>query len=180
MATVVGVVCSAGGGVVLAGDRRQTKDGTVVSDSVRRVFDYDFAGCAVVGNPGSIEEFDRQFDAELRTYRTERDEPMSSSRLARTASEIATEAGVDALVAGRDEDGSVVLYEVGTDGRTVETETAALGSGSPVAFGRLENGEMPDDLDAAETLVRETLRAVAERTTDTGSDIDVFRLERTE
>ncbi|GAA0234938.1 20S proteasome subunit A/B [Haladaptatus pallidirubidus] len=177
MATVVGVVCPEG--VVLAGDRRQTAGGTVTSDSVQRVFDYDFAGCAVVGDPGSIGKFDRTFDAELRTYQTEREEPVSSTRLARTAGEIAEETGVDALVAGRDEDGSVVLHEVGNDGRTVETEVAALGSGSPVAFGRLEGGKTADDLDAAEALVRDTLRAVAERTTDAGTDIDVFRLERT-
>ncbi|WP_435157591.1 20S proteasome subunit A/B [Haladaptatus sp. DFWS20] len=177
MATVLGAICLEG--AVLAADRRETDGDTVTSDAVQRLFDYDFAGCAAVGDPGSVEEFDRRLDAELRTYRTDHDEQMSTTRLARTASEIAEETGVDALVAVRDGDGSVSLHEVGSDGRTLETETAALGSGAPVAFGLLDEAETDDDLDAVETLVRDTFHAVAERTTDTGTGIDVFRLERT-
>lgn len=178
MATALGAVCPEG--AVLAADRRETDGETVTSDAVQRVFDHDFAGCAVVGDPGSIGEFDRRLDAELRTYRTDHDEQMSATRLARTASEIAEETGVDALVTIRDGDGSVSLHEVGSDGRTLETDTAALGSGAPVAFGLLDEAETDDDLTTVETLVRDTLHAVAERTTDTGTDIDVFRLEGTD
>ncbi len=175
MATVVGV--AAPEVVVLAGDRRRTNDETVTSESVRRVFDYEFAGVAVVGEAGSIAEFDRRFESELQAYRTARDEPMSIDRLARTASEVAKETGVDALVAGRGEDGAVSLREVGSDGRSLETDVAALGSGAPVAFGLLEEGEREDEPDAVETFVRNTLRTVAKRVSDTGTDIDVFRLE---
>ncbi|WP_266079956.1 Ntn hydrolase family protein [Haladaptatus caseinilyticus] len=177
MATVLGIVRP--DGAVLAGDRRQTDSNTVTSEVVQRVFDYDFAGCAVVGEVGSIDEFDRRFGSELRTYRTEHGERMSPVRVARTASEIAEETGIDALVAVQDGDGLVSLHEVGSDGRTLETETAALGSGSPVAFGLLDEAETDDNLDATEALVRRTLHAVAERTTDTGTDIDVLRIERT-
>ncbi|WP_458188458.1 20S proteasome subunit A/B [Haladaptatus sp. NG-WS-4] len=174
MATVIGITCP--DGVVLAGDRRQTTDGSVVSETVQRVFDYDFTGAAVVGEVGSIQEFDRRFESELRAYRDENDAIPTLDRVVRTASEIATTVEVDALVVARDQDGTARLREVGRDGRELSAEIAALGSGSPVAFGRLEGMETNRDIDAVETLARETLQAVAERAVDTGSDVDVFRL----
>ncbi|WP_227377406.1 20S proteasome subunit A/B [Haladaptatus halobius] len=176
MATVLGV--AGPDGAVLAGDRRETSRGSVESETVRRVFDYDFAGAAVVGEVGAIQEFDRRFGAELRTYRVETDEPMALDRVARTASEIAEAVGVDTLVVARDPEGTVPLREVGSDGRVLSTDTAALGSGASVAFGRLEDADTDEELDAVEELVRETLRVVAQRNSDTGTDVDVFRLER--
>ncbi|WP_458209301.1 20S proteasome subunit A/B [Haladaptatus sp. NG-SE-30] len=175
MATILGVACP--DGAVLAGDRRETKGGSITSESVQRVFDYDDAGAGVVGDVGAIQEFDRRFESELRTYRDEEDEPMSLDRVARTASEITEDVGVDALVVATDSDGTVGLREVGSDGRVLSTETAALGSGAPIAFGRLEEADTNRELDAVERLARETLAVVAERTPDTGSDLDVLRFE---
>ncbi|WP_227356689.1 20S proteasome subunit A/B [Haladaptatus salinisoli] len=176
MATVLGIATPEG--AVLAGDRRETSGGSVESEAVRRVFDYDFAGAAVVGEVGGIQEFDRRFEAELRSHRVETDERMTVDRVARTASDIVEAVGVDALVVARDSEGEIHLREIGSDGRVLSTDAAALGSGASIAFGRLEGADTDEGLDAVEELARETLRVVAQRNPDTGTDIDAFRLER--
>lgn len=178
MATVLGIRCD--DGAVLAGDRRATVGGTVRSDAVRRVFDYDDAAAAVVGDVGAIEEFDRRFDSELRGDRLERDEPIHIDRIARTAADLAGEIDVDGLVAGTDSDGNAALREIGSDGLVLASDATALGSGASVAYGRLEDADAEASLDDTETLAREALSVVAERDPDTGSDIDVLRFEGTD
>jgi proteasome beta subunit len=173
MATVLGIRCD--GGAVLAGDRRATVGGTVRSDAVRRVFDYDDVGAALVGDVGAIEEFDRRFESELRGDRLDRDEPPSIDRVERIAADLAGELGVDGLVVGID----AALREIGSDGLVLATDATAVGSGAAVAYGRLEDADKGASVDDIEALARETLAVVAERDTDTGDDIDVLRFEKT-
>ena len=180
MATVLGIRCAEG--AVLAGDRRATGDDTVTSDEVRRVFDYDDAGAAVVGDVGAIEEFDRRFGTEIEDDGTDPDRPEKPphiDRIARIASDLTGELGLDGLVVGRDSDGEVGLREVGSDGLVLASDVTALGTGASVAFGPLEGVGVDADrgLDDVETLARETLSIVAQRDPDTGTDIDVIRFE---
>ncbi|WP_231184381.1 20S proteasome subunit A/B [Haladaptatus sp. DYF46] len=177
MATVLGIRCD--DGAVLAGDRQATVGGTVRSDAVRRVFDYDDAGAALVGDVGAIEEFDRRVGSELRRERLDSDEPPSMERIERIAADLAGEVGVDGLVAGTDSNGNAALREIGSDGLVLATDATAVGSGAAVAYGRLEDADEGASVDDIEALARETLAVVAERDTDTGDDIDVLRFEGT-
>ena len=148
----------------------------MTSDGVQRVHDFDQVGAAAVGGPGAIRSFASRLDAELRAYETEHGEPMSLDRVAHAAADLAQAAGVDALVAARTDDGSAELREVGQDGSLVLTERSALGSGAPIAFGRLEGDVPDDDLDAVAAFARETMTTVADRDTETGPETDTYRL----
>ncbi|MGA9401058.1 20S proteasome subunit A/B [Haladaptatus sp.] len=174
MATVIGIRCAEG--TVLAADRRVTSDDAVTSDGVRRVFEYDDAGAAVVGGVGAIEEFDRRFGTELDRSREESDD-VHIDRIAQVASELTGELGLDGLVVGLDSNGDVGLREVGSDGLVLASDVTALGSGASVAFGPLEQADTDRGLDDVEALARETLSIVAQRDPDTGTDIDVVRFE---
>ncbi|MFC7078769.1 20S proteasome subunit A/B [Halorussus caseinilyticus] len=174
MATIVGI--EADGGAVLAGDRRLTQGGTVSSERKRHVFDFGAVGAAAVGDSGAIDEFRRRLDAEIRSHETEADEPMGIDRLAAVASDIAADEGVEAIVAGRDDDGPCVRG-VGGDGGVLTDEAVAFGSGAQLALGVLEGREEGLDVDAAAELAREAIAAAADRDTDTGADVDAYRLE---
>ena len=174
MGTILGIATPAG--VVLAGDRRHAKGSTVTSDGVQRVHDFGRVGAASVGGPGAVRSFASQLEADLRAYETEHGEPMPLDRVAHVAAGLASDAGVDALVAARTDDGSAGLRELGQDGSLVHTERSALGSGAPIAFGRLESDVADDDLDAVAAFARETMATVADRDTETGPESDTYRL----
>lgn len=163
-------------GVVLAGDTRTTTGGTVTSDSVQRVFDLDGAGAGAVGDPGDVDEFGRRLESELRTHEMETDTGTALNWIARTAAETATATGVEAVVGARDADGVARIRRVGPDGSVLEDATVALGSGAPVALGRLEDADLGADLDETAALARDVVAVAAERDVETGGDVDVWTL----
>ncbi|MFC4356957.1 20S proteasome subunit A/B [Halobium salinum] len=173
MSTVIGIECT--GGVVLAGDRTLTRGGSVASKSKKRVFDFGSVGAAVVGDAGGIDEFERRLEKERREYELDGDE-LGIDPLERVASDLAAELGVEVLLAGRDDSGDARLRAVGGDGAALDDPTAALGSGAEVAYGGLEGVDVDASLDEAEAEAREIMAAVAERDSETGEDVDVFRL----
>lgn len=173
MSTVIGIECA--GGVVLAGDRTETRGGSITSTSKDRVFDLGEVGAAVVGASSGVDEFERRLDAERREYETTRG-PLRIDALERIASDLAGELDVSALIAGLDDDGVARLGQVSADGGTLDDRTAALGSGTELAYGGLEGVDADTSLDEAAETAREIMRTVAERDTETGEDIDLYRL----
>ncbi len=175
MGTIVGI--ETGSGAVLAGDRRVTSGTTVRSDDERKVFDFAPVGAAVTGDPGGIDEFRRRLESEIQGYRTERGENMGIQRLARVGATVADTAGVDAIVSAYDDASVARIREVGSDGRILDEDVLAVGSGVQIAFGRLEGVALDVDLDTAESLARDVLATVAEHDAATGPNVDVWRLE---
>ena len=174
MATIVGI--EADGGAVLAGDRRVAEDGTVRSDNKRHVFDFGEVGAAATGPASGVDDFRQRLEAETRSHDTERGEPMSLTRLANVASDIAADAGVDAIVAAR-EDGRAGIRGVASDGSVLTDATAAFGSGAQMAVGVLEGPPEGQSVDAAADLARDALDSAADRDTATGEEYDTFRLD---
>lgn len=173
MSTIIGFECD--GGVVLAGDRTLVRGGTIVSHSADHLFEFDGVGAAVVGTPGGFDAFEREFDAELREYRTERGEP-SIDAVERMASEVAESAGVDTIVATRDAEGVARLREIHRDGSALADPVAAMGTGSELALGALERADRDVSVEDGEVLAQEILDSVAERDSPTGDDVDVWTL----
>lgn len=169
MSTIVGVETD--GVVALAADRANVTDGTATG-SVDRLFEFDDAAAAAVGDPGSVASFGRRLGAELDRERLEGDREVAVDRLARLAAAVAEEEGVDALVAAGDDEGEPRLRTVDSHGAVLDDTAAAFGSGAQVALGMLEDetfdGESPD----AEARLREILRSVAERDAETGDELD--------
>lgn len=169
MATIAGVDCA--DGVLLAGDRRVVSDGAVAGER-RLVFDLDGVVAAATG--GDVDEFRRRLEAEVREYRTSRGGPTVDT-LARLATEAVDGTDVEAIVAGRDEDGRAALRTL-AEGAVLEDDVVASGSGAQVVLGRLEGAGGASIADA-EPRVREAFSAAAERDPGTGSGLDVVRLD---
>lgn len=175
MGTIVGI--EAESGTVLAGDRRVTSGNTVQSDNEQKVFDFASAGTAVTGDPGRIDEFGRRLESEIQGYRTERGKDMGIQRLARVGATVADTADVDAIVSTYDDESIARIREVGSDGRMLDGDVLAVGSGVQIALGRLEGATLDVNLDAAESLARDVLATVAEHDPATGPTVDIWRLE---
>lgn len=175
MSTIVGVETESG--TILAGDRVHVEGDTSVSDSVHRVFAFENAGAAAVGEPGATDEFERRLDSETQRYRIERERPIGIERLARTAGPIAEDAGVEAIVSARDDDSVARLRSIGRDGAVLSDTTVAFGSGAQLALGQLEGTDMGGDIDEMEEQVRDLFAAISERDSETGDDIETWTLE---
>lgn len=173
MGTIIGFECD--GGAVLAADSTLVRGDTVVSRSADHLFAFDGVGAAVVGSPGGVDAFEREFDAELRSYRTEKGEP-SLDAVERMAATVAESAGVDVLLAARDAEGVARIREIHRDGSALEDPLGAMGSGAELALGALEPADRDVPVSEGETLAREVLEAVAERDPSTGGDVDVWSL----
>lgn len=174
MGTVVAI--ESGGNVAIAGDTRAVADGTVTGQQVERVVDLGSVGAGLAGETGAIQEFRRQFEAELRGIRIERDDGLGIDEIARIAARHASDAGIDAVIAARDSDGVPRLREVGADGQVLEESTAALGSGAELAYGQLESAGAELDGDEVTSTARSILETVIQRDADSGGDVDVWAL----
>lgn len=173
MGTAIGFECDAG--AVLAADRVVTRGGSVVSRSTEKLFAFDDVGAAVVGERRGIDAFQREFDSELRSYRTERGEPTLDA-LVRTASRIAAEVDVEVLLVARDDDRRPRLHTVSSDGSVLADAYDAIGSGAQLALGRLERIERDVDPATAAATAEDVLATVSERDPGTGDEIDVWQL----
>lgn len=178
MSTIVGVETPAG--VALAADRASVSGGTV-EGSVDRVFEFGAAVAAAVGDPGDVAAFERDLRSQLDRDRIERDREARIDRLARVASQVAADTGVEALVAARDDEGRARLRAVDSSGGVLEDAAAAFGTGAGVALGSLEEATFDDlDLDAVEERLREVVSATAERDAETGEDVNAVTLSSDE
>ncbi|EJN59813.1 Ntn hydrolase family protein [Halogranum rubrum] len=172
MSTIVGIECT--DGALLAVDRLLVQHGRVESTSRDRLVVVDDAvGAVCVGPAGGVDEFIRQFEQEVRSYRTDRGE-MGIDPLATRASSIAADEAVEAVVAGHDDDGVARIRMIGSDGGTLGDSPIARGTGASMLLGALEDEEM--DLDTAESRIREAFDTTASRDPKTGDEIDVWRL----
>lgn len=174
MGTVVAI--EATGGVAIGADTAATEGGTVRSENVQRIFEFDSMAAAAAGTTSAIQTFGRRLEAELRTQEIEQDGEIGIERLARIAAREAQEAGVDAAVAGRDAEGTARLREVRADGSVLENETIALGSGATVAIGQLDSLDLELDAGEAGAAVRDIVRSTMERDAETGGSVDVWTM----
>lgn len=175
MSTIVGLEIDSG--TILAGDRTDVRGETRVSDTVHRVFDFEAAGAAAVGDPGKIAEFEQQLDDEIRAHRTEHEQRIEIDRLAHTAASIAESLDIDAIVSADDDESIARIRSVGHDGSILAETPIAFGTGASLALGRLDVTDREDDLAAVERRVRSLFEAISERDPETGADVDTWTLE---
>jgi proteasome beta subunit len=174
MGTVVALATD--GGIVIAGDSREVENGTVTSRRLGRVLDFGDVGSGVVGDAGDVQTFGRRLESELGSWRLEREDDVEIQSAARMAATVAAETGVAAIVGAFGPDGTGQLREVAEDGRTVETSTAALGSGAEIALGVLDSTDPGASLEAMVSTAREAIDRASDRDTGTGGRTDVWSL----
>lgn len=178
MGIVVGIKTKEG--VVIGGDRQGETDGTVTSESVQKVFGFDNVGLAVTGEPGDIQEFQRQFERQLRTLQIEGEGTIGMTKLAAIAGREAKHADVHAVVAAPDSSGMPMVQEVGPDGHNLETTPVALGSGAEIALGQLDKVDGDASIAQIESNVSDILKIVRSRDPQSGGDIDIWSLPNPE
>lgn len=187
--SIVGIVCK--NGVVVAGDRRSTAGGMVMSkksEKVVKINDYIVvAGCGVASD---IDMYQRIFQAELKlkelhtksrptTHEAANLFGMMAYRGIRTPSMVSSIVGT--LMAGVDENGHTHLYTIEPAGGVYKVDDfdANFSSGMPFMLGLLERGYKKDmTIEQGVELAKECIKASMERDTATGNGIDVFTVTK--
>lgn len=188
--SIVGIVCK--DGVVMAGDRRVTLGGSIVSNKnepkVQRINDYLLAAWTGVASDASFSAKIIAAELRLKELKT-KSRPttkeaanlvaMNTYRTVRTPSTIPSIVG--SLIGGFDEDGNASLFTIEPAGGITEVEgyDANFSSGMPYILGLLERQYKKEMLvkEAAE-LAKECIKAAIERDTASGNGLDVFTITK--
>ena len=170
-------------GVVLASDRRMSYGIMIMSRNAKKVFVFDNSiGIAFSGLYGDLRGIYRLLEAEYRymTYVLGHKPPVYA--MAKRLSIIlysykALPFMVEALVAGIDRERTPKLYALDALGSITEEDYAAVGSGSTLALGVLEQNYRDNlSIDEAMNIAAKAIRVTMERDPSTGDGIDVVAL----
>jgi len=180
MTTTVGIRSK--DGVVLAADKRASKGFFVGSKTVQKLFSLDDAtAVAIAGQMSDAEYLVNLAKAERRLLSLRRGYPLSVKESAKLISNIVYNGMknyqpfyVELVVAGVDREGAHV-YTSDMSGAVTSEDFMSSGSGSPIAYGVLEQGYNKDlDLEAAKKLGEAAVKAAMERDPGSGNGIDVL------
>lgn len=140
--TTIGLVCQ--DGVVMASERRATMGLLIAHKTTQKIFRIDHnIGLAVAGVVGDAQTLSRYITAEVELFKLKRGLPMSVRSVATMTSNILSGSKyypywVGLILAGTDPAGSHV-YAIDMVGGAIPDEYVATGSGSPFAYGILED-----------------------------------------
>lgn len=177
--TILGIVCK--DGVVMAGDRRVTLGGQLISSkNYQKVYPINeylvFAGC---GSAAETQRIAKLLAAELKLKELKSKTRPTVKQAASLLSNIRVEASAFILT-GVDENGKTSLYEItGNFIKEVNDYTASLGSGMQYVLGLFER-QYKKDIDIKEgiELAKEGLKSSTQRDTASGNGIDIFTITK--
>ena len=180
MTTTVGIRSQ--DGVVLAADKRASKGFFVGSKVVQKLFPLDGAtAVAIAGQMSDAEYLVNLAKAERRLLALRRGYPLSVRESAKLIASIVYNGMknyspfyVELVVAGVDREGAHV-FTSDMSGAITSEDFMSSGSGSPIAYGVLEQGYRGDmPLDDAKRLAEAAVRAAMERDPGSGNGVDVL------
>jgi proteasome beta subunit len=174
--TTVGIVAK--DGVVLAAERKATMGYLVASENAQKIHQIsETMGVTIAGLVGDAQTLIRYIRAELRIYEMREEKNMSIDATSTLIANILYSRRfypyiVQLVVAGYDT--KARLYTLSPDGSVIEEKFFSTGSGSPIAFGVLENEFKENmDLEKAKRLAVRAVRAATKRDIASGgSGID--------
>lgn len=142
--TTIGIVYK--DGVVLATEHRATMGNVIAHKDVRKLFKIDNnLGLTVAGLVGDAQLLARYIKAEVELYKLKRNTKMSVNSAATLLSNIMRGGGgsygfyyVGLIIGGIDANGGHV-YSLDAAGGSIRDEYVSVGSGSPYAYGVLED-----------------------------------------
>ncbi|VVB92577.1 Proteasome subunit beta [uncultured archaeon] len=179
--TTIGLVCDKG--VVLASERRATMGHFIASKDAKKVYQIDdLVAMTTAGSVGDAQRLVKWMQVESKLYKMRREEPMTVKGTVSLLANILNGNRyypyfVQLLVGGVDKNGPCV-YSVDALGGTIEEKKAvATGSGSPMAYGVLEDRyaeNMPID-EGVELAVR-ALHNAMKRDSASGDGIHVVKI----
>ncbi|MFA5049438.1 MAG: archaeal proteasome endopeptidase complex subunit beta [Candidatus Micrarchaeia archaeon] len=139
--TTVGLVST--DGIVLASDRRATMGYLIASKDIDKIFEIgDGIGMTVAGSVGDAQKLVRWMRAELQLYKLKHGKQITMDAASTLLANILSQYKfypfyVQLLIGGIDKTGGH-LYSVDMLGGVTEEKLTSTGSGSPIAYGVLE------------------------------------------
>jgi len=177
--TTVGLICD--GGVVLASEKRATMGSFIASKAARKIYQVDDRmGITTAGIVGDAQALVRLMSVEARLYKIRRGEPMTVRGMATLLSNVMSGQRffpyiVQLLVGGIDRDGPHIFSIDPFGGNTEEREIAATGSGSPIAYGVLEDRYSKDmSMEKGIALAIQALHSAMKRDSASGEEMEVI------
>ncbi|OPX68068.1 MAG: Proteasome subunit beta precursor [Methanoregulaceae archaeon PtaB.Bin108] len=176
--TTVGLVFQ--GGVVLASEMRATMGYLIASKKAKKIYQIaDRIGMTTAGGVGDAQQIARLMTVECSLYQIRRGRAMTVGAVATLLSNILNQNRyypyyVQLLVGGMDESGAKLYSVDAMGGASREEEMVATGSGSPMAFGVLEDRYRKDlNEDEAVSLAVRAVRSAMKRDAGSGEGIHV-------
>lgn len=177
--TTVGLICS--GSVVLASEKRATMGSFIASRAAKKIYQVDDrVGITTAGIVGDAQSLIRIMSVELKLYKVRRNEPMTVRAVSSLLSNVMSSQRfypyiVQLLIGGIDRNGAHIFSIDPLGGVTDEKEIAATGSGSPIAYGVLEDRYSPElSLEQGTALVIQALHSAMKRDSASGESIEVI------
>jgi len=176
--TTIGMVFT--GGVILATEKRATMGNMIASKKAKKVYQVaERIGMTTAGGVGDAQQLARILTVECNLYQIRRSRAITVGAAATLLSNYLNQNRyfpyyVQLLVGGVDEHGPGVYSVDAMGGATKEEEIVATGSGSPMAYGVLEDrfrANMPED-EAIDIAVR-SLKSAMKRDSASGEGIQV-------
>ena len=176
--TTIGIVFK--DGVILATEKRATMGYMIASKKAKKVYKVaDRIGMTTAGGVGDAQQLARILTVECNLYQIRRSRPITVGATATLLSNYLNQNRyfpyyVQLLVGGIDESGPSVFSVDALGGATKEEEIVATGSGSPMAYGVLEDRFLPQmSEDAAIDLAIRALKSAMKRDAGSGEGIHV-------
>lgn len=178
--TTVGLVCK--DGVVFASDRRSTMGYLIADKEAQKIWQIDrHIGVTTAGGVGDNMTLVRLLKAEAALYRVNY-KPITIEAMTTLLSNILNQMRMfpmltQMIVGGYDN--APHIFEIDMVGGMCPKKFSSTGSGSPVAYGVLEDGYKESlDLDAGKKLAVKALKSALARDAGTGNGIDVVTITR--
>jgi proteasome beta subunit len=180
--TTIGLTCR--DGTILVTDKRATMGTLIAHKIVQKSFAIDkHIGATVAGAVADAQALIRWMQAEARLHRMRKGEEMSVEAAATLMANILFSQRyfpmiVQAVVGGFSKDGARV-FSIDPLGSSIEDKMVATGSGSPVAYGVLEDAYRENmSLEEAVKVGIRAMKAALERDAVTGDGMDVVTITR--
>ncbi len=175
--TTLGMVCK--DGVVMATEHRATMGTLIAHTETQKLFRIDeYIGLTTAGLVGDAQNLARYITAESELYRLKRDQPMTIKAAATLMANILSGSRyypywVQLLLGGWDRDGGHI-YSLDAAGGSIPDKYCATGSGSPYAYGVLEDNYQ-DGISSSQgvDIAIKALNAAMRRDSASGNGYDV-------
>jgi proteasome beta subunit len=174
--TTVGLVCK--DGIVMASDRRATMGYLIASKDIDKIYPVsDRIAMTIAGGVGDAQTLIRWMTAELKLYELKHEKPVTVEAAATLLANILTQYKfypffVQLLIGGIDE--KPRLFSVDMLGGITEEKVTSTGSGSPIAYGVLEELFVPDkDISVNLPVAAKAVSAAMKRDAASGERVDL-------
>ncbi|ABE51369.1 archaeal proteasome endopeptidase complex subunit beta [Methanococcoides burtonii] len=176
--TTVGIVCT--DGVVLATEQRATMGHFIASKTAKKIYQIDdLVGMTTAGSVGDAQQIVRIISVESKLFKMRRQESITIKGITTLLSNMLSGQRyyplmVQLLIGGVDKNGPAIYSLDALGGNIEETRAVSTGSGSPMAYGVLED-RYTEDMTVVEgvDLAIRALHNAMKRDSASGENIDV-------